>query len=190
MTWLPFAVASDLRAQNFSFNRVGNRYLRPVVTYYANASRFVGLPNATITGVTFFVNGTSVGPTAAQDYVGNFTTLNFGELTPTLSAWNRTYTVSNNTTTWRYFPSKLLNFDMRIERRNVTADYIATYGYNVTISVPGVGRALGTTVFVDVGTGHTEWVMAVIVILAFLSTIVVQLRYRSKKKQLAKFQKR
>ena len=189
MTWLPFIVRSDLRAQNFSFNTIGSRYLRPVVTFYANASRFVGRPNATITGVTFFVNGTSVGPPAAQDYLGNFTTLNFGDVSPTVSQWNRTYTLTNNTTTWRYFPSKLLNFDMRIERRNVTLDYIATYGYNVTISVPGVGRTLGSVLLVDVGMGHTELMMAVIVILAIVSTVFVQLRYRSKKR-LVKSQKK
>ena len=189
MTWLPFIVRSDLRAQNFSFNTIGSRYLRPVVTFYANASRFVGRPNATITGVTFFVNGTSVGPPAAQDYLGNFTTLNFGDVSPTVSQWNRTYTLTNNTTTWRDFPSKLLNFDMRIERRNVTLDYIATYGYNVTISVPGVGRTLGSVLLVDVGMGHTELMMAVIVILAIVSTVFVQLRYRSKKR-LVKSQKK
>ena len=189
MTWLPFIVRSDLRAQNFSFNTIGSRYLRPVVTFYANASRFVGRPNVTITGVTFFVNGTSVGPPAAQDYLGNFTTLNFGDVSPTVSQWNRTYTLTNNTTTWRYFPSKLLNFDMRIERRNVTLDYIATYGYNVTISVPGVGRTLGSVLLVDVGMGHTELMMAVIVILAIVSTVFVQLRYRSKKR-LVKSQKK
>jgi hypothetical protein len=182
MTWLPFVVHQDLQAQNFSFNTIGSRYLRPVVTDYANASRFVGLPNATITGVTFFVNGTSIGPPAAQDYVGNFTTLNFGSLTPNLGQWNRTYTLSNNTTTWRYFPSKLLNFDMRIQRKNATTDYVATYGYNATISVPGVGRAQGRVLLVGVGTGQTEWVMAAIVILAFVSTIAVQLRYRSRRR--------
>jgi len=190
MTWLPFAVTSDLRVQNFSFNTIGKRYFRSVVTHYANASRFVGLPNAAITGVTFYVDQVSVGPPAAQDYAGNFTTLDFGPLNANLGQWNRTYTVSNNTTTWRYFPSKLLDFDMRIERKNVTDDYIATYAYNAAISVPGVARAQGFVILVGVGTGLTEWVMAAIVILAFLSTIAVQLRYRNRKKRLAKFQRK
>jgi len=190
MTWLPFVVHSDLRAQNFSFNTIGSRYLRSIVTHYANASRFVGLSNATVTGVTFFVNGTSIGAPAAQDYVGNFTTLNFGPLTPNLAQWNRTYTLINNTTTWRYFPSKPLDFDMRIQRRNVTTDYVATYAYNATISVPGVGRAQGRVLLVDVGSGQTEGVMAAIVILAFVSTITVQLRYRSSKKRPAKLQRK
>ena len=190
MTWMPFDVNSDLRAQNFSFNTVGSRYLRSVVAYYANASRFVGRPNATITGVTFFENSTSVGAPVAEDYVGNFTTLNFDSLNPDLSQWNRTYALTNNTTTWRFFPSQLLNFDMRIQRKNVTTDYVATYGYSATISVPGVGRAQGRIVLVEVGTGQIEWVMAAIVILAVLSAIGVQLLFRSRKKKLARFQRK
>ena len=190
MTWLPFYVNSDLRAQNFSFNRVGSRYFRSVVVYYANASRFVSRPNATITGVTFFVNGTSVGPSAAEDYVGNFTTLNFNSLNPDLGQWNRTYALTNNTTTWRYFPSQLLNFDMRVQRKNMTKDYVATYGYNASLSVPGLARAQGRILIADVGTGQTEWVMAAIVILAVVSAIGVQVLFRDKKKKLARFQRK
>jgi len=190
MSWLPFVVRPDLQAQNFSFNTIGSRYLRSVVTHYANASRFVGLPNATISGVTFFANGTSIGAPEAQDYVGNFTTLNFSPLSPNLEMWNRTYTVNNDTTMWRFSPSKSFDFDMRIGRKNVTTDYVAIYGYNATISVPGVGRASGDMIFVGVGTGQTEWAMAAIVILAIASAIAVQLRYRNRKKQLAKFQRK
>jgi hypothetical protein len=126
----------------------------------------------------------------AEDYVGNFTTLNFDSLNPDLSQWNRTYALTNNTTTWRFFPSQLLNFDMRIQRKNVTTDYVATYGYSATISVPGVGRAQGRIVLVEVGTGQIEWVMAAIVILAVLSAIGVQLLFRSRKKKLARFQRK
>jgi hypothetical protein len=190
MTWMPFDVNSDLRAQNFGFNTVGSTYFRSVVAYYANASRFVGRPNATITGVTFFENSTSVGPPAAENYVGNFTTLNFDSLNPDIDQWNRTYALSNNTTTWRYFPSQLLNFDMRVQRKNVTTDYVATYGYNATISVPGVGRARGRIILVEVGTGQTEWAMAALVILAVVSAIGVQVLFRNRKKKLARFQRK
>jgi hypothetical protein len=189
MTWLSFNVGSDIRAQNFSFNTIGKRYFRSVVVYYGNASRFVGRPNATITGVTFYVNGTSVGAPAAEDYVGNFTTLNFASINTNVAQWNRTYTLNNDTTTWRYFPAQFLNFDMRIERKNVTTDYIATYGYNVAISVSGVGRAQENVLLTDVGTGETEWTMAAVVILAFVAAVSVQILL-SKKKRLARFQRK
>jgi hypothetical protein len=190
MTWLPFDVNSDLRAQDFSFNTVGSRYFRSVVAYYANASRFVSVPNSTITGVTFFVNGTSIGSPAAENYAGNFTTLRFDSLNPNVGAWNRTYTLNNNTTTWRYFPSQLLGFDMRIQRKTVTTDYVAKYGYDATISVPGVGRAQGDVILVDVGTGQIEWAMAAIVIVAVLSAIGVQILFRNRKRRITKFQKK
>ena len=190
MTWLPFDVNSDLRVQNFSFNTVGSRYFKSVVAYYANASRFVSLPNSTITGVTFFVNGTSIGPPAAVNYAGNFTTLKFDSLNPYVGGWNRTFTLTNNTTTFRYFPSQLLSLDMRIQRKSVTTDYVARYGYVAAISVPGVGRAQGNVILVDVGTGEIEWAMAAIVVVAVLSAIGVQILFRKSKRRIAKFQKK
>ena len=190
MTWLPFDVTSDLRAQNFSFNTIGRKYLRAVVAFYANASRYVGLPNATITGVSFFVNGTSVGPPAAENYVGNFTALNFNTINPDVGQWNRTYTVNNDTTTWRYFPPQLLDLGMLIQRKNVTTDYVASYGYDVSISVSGVGRAQGVTLIVSVGSGETEWVMAAITVLAVISAIGLQMSIRNRSKKLVRFQKK
>jgi hypothetical protein len=190
MTWLSFIVTSDLRAGNLSFNTVGARYFRPVVAYYANASRFVGRPNSTITGVTFFVNGTSVGSPQAENYAGNFTMLNFSPLVTDVTQWNRTYTVTNNTTTWRFSPGPVLDLDVKIERRNVTTDYVATYEYDATISVPGIGRAQGQTILVGVGTGESEWLMATIVILAVIGAVGVQLSFRNRRKRLARFQRK
>lgn len=190
MTWLPFNVNSDLVSQNLSFNVVGAKYFRPIVAYYANASRFVGLPNATITGVTFFMNGTSVGAPTAENYVGNYTTLNFNAINPDLDQWNRTYTLNNDTTTWRYFPPIPLKFDMQIERKNVTTNYVATYGYGAVVSVSGVGRSQGDLILVGVGTGESEWAMVAIVILAVSSAFAVQLLIRSRKRKLVRFQKR
>ena len=190
MTWLAFNVTSDLRAENLSYNTIGSRYFRPVVAYYANQSRFVGRPNATFTGVTFFVNGTSFNPTQAQEYAGNFTMIDFSDLPTTLDQWNRTYTLTNNTTTWRYSPPQLFSFDMRIERKNVTTDYVANYGYSAMISVSGLSRAQGNTILIDVGTGEMEWVMAAIVILAVFSAVSVQVMYRNRRKRAGKFQRR
>jgi hypothetical protein len=190
MTWLPFNVASDLTAGNFNFNYIGRHYFRSVVAYYANASKFVGRPNATITGVTFFVNGSAVGPPTAENYVGNFTMLDFRSLSPSLDLWNRTYTLTNDTTTWRYPSSIRLDFDMKIERKNVTTHYIATYDYSASITVPGVGRAQGSAVLLDVGSGEKEWAMAAIVVIALVSAVAVQFLLRSRKKKVARFQRR
>jgi len=191
MTWLPFNINSDLQAGNFSFNTIGKRYMRPILAYYANASRFVGLPNVTITGATFFVNKTSIGPQAAVNYVGNFTMLDFRSLNPTIDQWNRTYTVTNDTTSWRYSPAERLDFELQIQRGNAThTAYTASYGYNATVSVSGVGRVKGDTLLVGVGTGKTEWTMAAIVVLVVLCAVGVQILFRNRKKKITKFQRR
>ena len=190
MTWLPFSVASDLKAGNLSYNDVGSQYFRSVVASYANASSLVGRPNATITGVSFFVNASAVDAPAAENYVGNFTMLDFRSLSPALDQWNSTYTLSNDTTTWRYPSSMLLNFDMKIQRKNVTTHYTATYEYSATITVPGVGRGQGNAVLADVGTGDKEWAMTAIVVIALVSAVAVQFLVRSRKKRVARFQRR
>ena len=190
MTWLPFNVSSDLKAGELSYNDVGSRYFRSIVANYANASALVGRPNATITGVSFYINASAVGAPQAENYVGNFTMLDFRPLSPALDQWNRTYTLNNDTTAWRYPSSMLLNFDMRIQRKNVTTDYVATYDYSATITVPGVGRAQGSAVLIDVGTGEKEWAMTAIVVIALVSAVVVQFMLRSRKKKVARFQKR
>ena len=81
MTWRRFNVSTDLRSGNFSYNTVGSVYLRPVVDYYVNASKFENNPNATIKGVNFFLNQTRVVAGSAEaNNVGNFTMLDFRPL--------------------------------------------------------------------------------------------------------------
>ncbi|HUK51208.1 MAG TPA: hypothetical protein VLV18_09230 [Terriglobales bacterium] len=190
MTWLPFNVASDLTAGNLSYNLVGSSYFKSIVAYYGNESKFVGRPNATIAGVSFFVNASAVNPEQAENYVGNFTTLNFAAINPSLDQWNRTYTLNNDTTTWRYPSTTTLDFDMKIQVKNVTTHYVAAYQYSAAISVPGVGRSQETAIFLDVGNGETEWVMAAVVVIAIISAVGAQFLLRSRKKKATKFQRR
>jgi hypothetical protein len=79
---------------------------------------------------------------------------------------------------------------MRIERKNVTADYVANYGYSAIISVSGLSRSQGHIILIDVGSGEMEWVMAAIVILAVVSAVSVQVMYRNRRKRVGKFQRR
>jgi hypothetical protein len=186
-TWRAFNVSSDLRAGNFSYNTVGRRYFLPVVRVYSNASRFVGRPNATITGVIFYLNKTSVGPPTMEHYVGNFTMFDFRPLSPTLDQWARNYTLTNNTTTWRYLPPQRLGVSMQIQRGNVTTTFFASYGYSAEISIPALARAQGNTILVDVGTGQKEWIMAGIVALALVLALATQVIFRARKKKYIKF---
>ncbi len=187
MDWKGFNVTSDLRAGNLSYNKLGARYFRPVVLFYSNASRFVARPNATITRVSFLVNGTSVGPPAAENYAGNFTILDFADLNTPLEEWARTYSLSNDTTTWRYTPAQHFDFAITTQRQNRTTEFFATYGYDAEIIVSGIARAHGDTLLVDAGTGQEEWIMAGIVSLTIILAIVTQLLFRARKKKYAKF---
>lgn len=182
MTWKDFDIPSDLRAGNLSYNTVGKQYLRPVAAFYSNASRFVGRPNSTITGVNFFVNGTSVNGPVAENYLGNFTVFDFRALSVPIEDWTRTYTLNNNTTTWRYTPPQLLNISIGVQRLNVTTSFFARYGYEAEMTVQGIARAHGDTLLLDVGTGQKEWVMAGLVALTIVLAIVTQLSFRAKKK--------
>ncbi len=187
MGWKAFSVTADLRAGNLSYNTIGARYLRPVVVFYSNASRFVSRPNATITGVSFFVNGTSVGPPTAENYAGNFTIFDFTALNTPLEGWKRTYSLSNDTTTWRYNPPQRLDFSIAAQHQNRTTKFVATYGYDAEITVSGIARAHGDILMVDAGTGQEESIMAGIVAIAIILAIVTQLLFRAKKKRYAKF---
>jgi hypothetical protein len=183
MTWKSFQVTADLRDGNLSYNAIGNTYLRPVIDFYANASKFENNPNATIKAVTFFVNGTeSVGGDTAKNTVGNFTLLDFRPLTLPLDQWTRTYNLENNTTNWTFIPVTTFNASVTSQQHNQSLVVSSDYTYDAEVTVPGLARASGNTLLIDVGTGGKEWAMAGTVVLALALVIIVQLLYRSKRK--------
>lgn len=187
MSWKSFNVSSDLRAGNLGYNTVGNQYLRPVAAFYTNASLLVGRPNSTITGVNFLVNKTGVSGFTAEDYVGNFTLLDFRALDVPLESWTRTYSLSNNTTTWRYTPTQPLDVSVGIERLNLTTTIFASYGYQAEVTVQGIARAHSDTLLLDVGTGQKEWVMLGIVAFTVILAIIAQFFFRARSKKYTKF---
>lgn len=184
MTWKDFDIPSNLFAGNLSYNTVGKQYLRPVAEFYSNASRFVGRPNSTITGVNFFINRTSVSGPVAENYLGNFTVFDFRDLNVLIEDWSRTYTLNNNTTTWRYTPAQLLDISIEVQRLNMTTSFFARYAYKAEITVQGIARAHGDALLLDVGTGQKEWVMAGLIVLTIVLAIVTQLSFRAKKKSV------
>ncbi len=187
MGWKSFNVSADLRAGNLSYNTIGARYFRPIAAFYTNASLRVGQPNATITGVTFLVNQTSVEGRTAEQYAGNFTIFDFRSLSVPLEAWSRTYSLSNNTTTWRYTPPQRFDLTIRFQSLNQTTDMYATYGYDAEVSISGIARAQGDIVLLDIGTGQKELIMAGIVAITIILAIVTQLLFRARKKKHIKF---
>jgi hypothetical protein len=186
MTWKDLYIPSDLRSGNLSYNTIGSRYFRPVATFYSNASKYVSRPNATITGVNFFVNKTSVSGTAAESYLGNFTLFDFRSLNSSLTHWTRTYTLLNNTTRWRYAPPEPLDISLEVQRFNRTTTMFARYGYEAEITVKGIARAQGNVLLFDVGTGQKEWVMVGVLALSAAMAVGMQLTFRQKRKKSIK----
>jgi hypothetical protein len=184
-TWKAFRTEADLRAGNLSYNTVGTRYFRPVLDFYENASRFEQNPNATVKAVTFFVNGTeSVPGTVAANDVGNFTLLNFASLSSPIERWNREYSLSNNTTSWRYEPPVRLNASVRVQELNKTFTIVSRYGLDAEITVTGLALAQGNTLRVDFGNGEGEWIMSAVIVISIVLTILVQMMFRRKRKAL------
>jgi hypothetical protein len=187
MGWKGFNVTADLRAGNLSYNTMGSRYFLPVVDFYTNATKSASRPNATITGVSFFINRTSVGPRTAENYAGNFTIFDFTDLKSPLEQWQRTYSLSNDTTKWQYAPLQRFDFAIATQHQNRTTVFDASYAYDAEITVSGLARAHGDTLMVDAGTGQREWIMAGIIAIAIVLAIATQLLFRAKKKKYAKF---
>jgi len=184
-TWKSFDVATDLSAQNLSYNAVGSVYLRPVVDYYVNASKYELKPNATITAVTFFSNETSVPGYRLANQVGNFTLFDFSPLNAPLEQWNKTYNIQNDTTSWRYTPPQALAVSLSGTRGlNKAFQIFANYGYDAEIVLPGVAQGSGNTLMVGVGSGHREEVMIAAVIFFIALAVGVQLLFRSKKRKV------
>ena len=184
-TWKSFNVATDLSAQNLSYNAVGSVYLRPVIDYYVNASKYELKPNATITAVTFFSNQTSVPGYRLADQVGNFTLFDFSPLNLPLEQWNKTYNIQNDTTTWHYTPPQALAVSLSATRGlNNTFQIFANYGYDAEIVLPGVAQGSGNTLLVGIGSGHREEIMIAAVIFFIALAVGVQILFRSKKRKV------
>ena len=181
-TWRAFNVSADLRTANISYNTFGIRYLRPVIDFYLNASRFETSPNATIKAVTFFEGNQSVAGEEAANHAGNMTIFDFRSLDLPLDRWTRTYSLDNNTTTWRYTPAPALVTSVRAERLNQSYQIFSNYAFSAEAIVPGLARAEGNTMFVDVGTGQKELIMTSIVLAAIVLAVVSQLYFRSRRR--------
>jgi fumarate reductase subunit C len=182
VTWKALNVSDDLREGNLSYNKVGSRYLRQMVVFYENASNFETNPNATIKAVTFFLNGTSVPGTLEANQVGNFTMLDFSALNVPLDQWTRTYTLANNTTSWRYAPPSALNASVRVQKLDTNYTVVASYAYSALITASGMARAQGNVLHADVGSGLQEWIMAGVVVLMIVLAFILQILFRRRRK--------
>lgn len=182
VAWKAFNVTADLQSGNLSYNLIGKKYFRPIYTFYANASKYIGSPNATITGISFLNQTQAVSANQALEIAGNSTLLNFKPLDVPLDQWTTAYNLSNDTTTWRYSPTPLLADSIKVQQGNQTKLLNAQYGYTAEVVASGLARANGNILLVDVGSGVREWMMAGIIIVILASAVAVQMLFRKRKK--------
>lgn len=187
-SWIRFKVPSDLRVGNLSYNRIGAAYIRPAFEKYANFDR----PplNETIETVAYEFGAEEVSPAVAMERAGNTTLLDFSYIAPPVQEWKMTYNLTKAATTWAYTAVPVAETKMTITPRGeapFAAD--ASYAYNATLSVDGLGQAHGDTITTDVSSGFEPLLMLAVVIATFVVAIAASWIYRSRRKQLPRKRK-
>jgi hypothetical protein len=182
-SWIRFKVSSDLRIENVSYNRIGAAYIRPAFETYVN---FDTPPlNKTIEDVAYLSGAMPLPPVEAVQRAGNTTLLDFTNLAPHVEDWRMTYNLTQGSTTWAYNPGPAAEMNMTVTpRAGKSFSMYASYTYNATISVEGVGQAHADVISTEVSGGHESVLMLVIVIATFILAVFASWVYRSRRKQL------
>ena len=187
-SWIRFKVPDDLRLENVSYNRIGATYIRPAFEKYVNFD----MPplNETIQDVTYQLGTAQVSPVEAVQGAGNTTLLDFSYLAPHVEDWTMTYNLTQASTTWVYNPSPAAEMNMTVaprEERPFTMD--ASYAFNATISVNGLGQAHGDMISTEVSGSYEPVLMLVVVVATFVVAVVASWMHRSRRKQLPRKRK-
>lgn len=185
--WKSFQLSRDLAAGNVSFNLYSRKYLRPLVSEIVNQTRS-SPSNFTFITSTFFLNNQSVSGQFALDRVGNTTVLDFSALSGTVSLWKRKYFLENHTTIWTFEPGKALDLNIRTQTApgNATYHFVADFGYNVSLTVPGLAIAESDLIIVESGSGYRELAMVAILIALFVAAVYVSIAYRYRSRRVGK----
>lgn len=142
--WKNFWVKEGLEANGVKFNKVGEAYLSPAVEKYENAS-----------GVRFWLNETrSVAPGEAIASLKKFSMLDFREFSVPLDGWNKTYSIVERRTFFRYDAPPRLNFNLTVMEANGSAAYLAKVDSEAEISAPNYAKAEGDVITVNLGEGE------------------------------------
>lgn len=162
--WKNFRVEEDLEADGVKFNKVGEAYLGPAIEKYENAS-----------GVRFWLNEThSVAPEEAIAVVKEFSMLDFREFSAPLDGWNKTYSITERRTFFRYDAPPRLNFNLTVMGANGSVAYLAKVDSEAEVSAPSYARAEGDVITVNLGEGGGPVPLISILIAAAIATYVYE----------------
>lgn len=187
-SWIRFKTLGDLRVGNLSYNLIGATYIRPAFEKYAN---FDKPPlNETIETVAYQFGTEDISPADAAERAGNTMLLDFSYLVPQVEEWKMTYNLTRAATTWTFNPVPVAEMKMIVGPRDGRPFSVAaTYSYNATLSVDGLGQAHGDTITTDVSGGFEPLLMLAAVIATFVVAVVASWIYRSRRKQLPRRRK-
>jgi hypothetical protein len=187
-SWIRFKTSGDLRVGELSYNLIGATYIRPAFEKYAN---FDKPPlNETIETVAYQSGTESMSPGDAAERAGNTTLLDFSHIGPQVEEWKMTYNLTRAATTWTYNPVPVAEMMMTVSPRGERPlSVAATYSYNATLSVDGLGLAHGDTITTDLSGGTEPLLMLAAVIATLFVAVVASWIYRSRRKQLPRRRK-
>lgn len=170
--WKNFWVKEDLEANGVKFNKVGEAYLGPAIEKYENAS-----------GVRFWLNKThSVAPEEAIAAVKKLSMLDFREFSAPLDGWNKTYSIAERRTFFRYDAPPKLDFNLTLMgAANKSVAYLARVDSEAEISAPNYAKAEGDVITVNLGEGRGPVPLISILIAAAIVTYVYERRIKKRK---------
>lgn len=142
LSWIRFKVTSDLKAENLSYNLIGQRYLLPFVASLSNK-----------TGMKYYSPFfTPITPEIAVATAGNVSTFDFSGVPSNISSWPKSFDADSRMTTWATPARKAVDLRIAVEMANVSC-----YTINIAkITVQGLGSSFGDTVIVEASTGIQE----------------------------------
>ncbi|WP_455363304.1 hypothetical protein [[Eubacterium] cellulosolvens] len=187
-SWIALDVSRDLRVENLSYNLIGATYVKPAFEKYLDYDK---LPlNETIERVTYLSRQDELSPRYGALRAGNATLLDFRNLAQPIQEWERTYDVTEGSTTWAYSPGPAVDLTMTVTPREGTPFTAhAFYNYSAAVSVDGLAQANGNILVTDVSSGFEPLVMLAIIIAAFVIAVLASWSYRVRRRQIPRRRK-
>ncbi|MBS7626215.1 hypothetical protein KEJ51_04135 [Candidatus Bathyarchaeota archaeon] len=139
LSWISFKVKEDLRANNISYNLVGQKYLQPFMRSFSNESE-----------VKYYSPiYTPVDSKLAANIAGNITSIDLTSIESKVSSWVREFDADSKTTIWKTVVGKLIDLRAEVKSGNVSRNFYCYTESNARVSINGYGVAIDGTLLVE-----------------------------------------
>jgi hypothetical protein len=169
LNWIPFKVEEDLRANNISYNLVGQRYLQPFIRSFSNES-----------GVKYYSPiYTPVDSKLAANIAGNITSIDLTGIESKVSSWVREFDTDSKTTIWKTVVGKLVDLRAEVKSGNISRNFYCYTESNAQITINGYGVAIDDTLLVET-INNTQATLMLAAIIGLASVTSATYRYETK----------